>query len=279
MFKVKGRYVVAGWLMPFIYLPGLGYIYSFISPVAQWYWYDIAYYLYFQMLMMVLSISLFKWNNIDWEKMVSKPSSGDYPEALKLTIFIFIFSLLATYVVFLPLSYLVPEFVNYWFIDIPKIIYSDNGNYPWLPNFLSFVSLVILAPITEEFAFRGVLLHRWSEKWNLITAILCSSLIFGILHPDPVGAAAFGIAMCVIYLKTQTLIVPMVCHALYNFVCWLLAIVYEIENGPDHIYSISEFRGEWLFALLSLLIVYVWVYKYFKSGSVLGELKLPSLKE
>jgi membrane protease YdiL (CAAX protease family) len=279
MFKVKGRYVVAGWLLAFIYIPGLGYIYSFIGHDAQWYWYDIAYYLYFQTLMMVLSFSLFKWNNIHWKKMALKPASNDFPIAFKLTAFIFVFSSLATYVVFLPLSYLNPEFVNYWFIDIPNIIYSDNGTYPWLPNFLSFISLVVLAPIIEEFAFRGLLLHRWTEKWNLITAILCSSLLFGLLHPDPVGAAAFGIAMCVIYLKTQTLIVPMVCHALYNFVCWLWAIVYEIENGPDHKYTISEFRGEWLLALFCLLIVYVWVYKYFRSGSTLGELKLPSLEE
>ena len=49
MFKVKGRYVIAWWLLPLIYLPGLGFIYSFISSDAQWYWYNMSYYLYFQL--------------------------------------------------------------------------------------------------------------------------------------------------------------------------------------------------------------------------------------
>ena len=79
MFKAKGRYVVAAYLMAFIYLPGIGYVYSFISPVAERYWYDIAYYLYFYVLMFLLLCFLFSRNNIQWTKMVSRPGKGDFP--------------------------------------------------------------------------------------------------------------------------------------------------------------------------------------------------------
>lgn len=277
MFKTKGRYVVAWWLLPLIYLPGLGYIYSFISTDAQWYWYDISYYFYFQLSLALILISQLCWNKVNWKKMISIPTNGDFLPALKLTTFIFFFSLLAAYIVFLPLSYIAPEFVHYWFIDISSVIYSDENGYPRLPNLLSFISLVILAPIIEEIAFRGVLLHRWADKWNLTIAVLGSSLVFGVMHPDSVGAAAFGIAMCVIYLKTQTLIVPIVCHALNNFVSWVWAIGYEVENGPNYQYTVDEFRDEWILAFISLLVVCVWVYKYVHSKSVLGALKLPSL--
>ena len=277
MFKVKGRYVIAWWLLPLIYLPGLGFIYSFISSDAQWYWYDISYYLYFQLSWLLLLISLLIFNKVDWKKMVSKPDYSDLSPALKLTTFTFFFSLLSSYIIFLPLSYVVPEFVQFWFINIPDIIYGDENGYPWLPNLLNLISLVILAPIIEEIAFRGMLLHRWAEKWNLTVAILVSSLIFGLLHPDSVGAAAFGIAMCIIYLKTQTLIIPIICHALYNFICWIWAIVYEIQNGPNHRYTMDEFRNEWFLMSLSLLVVSAWVYKYVNSKSSVGALRLPLL--
>ena len=42
--------------------------------------------------------------------------------------------------------------------------------------------------------------------------------MFGLFHVGFVGAFAFGVAMCLLYIKTSTLIVPMAAHFLNNLV-------------------------------------------------------------
>ena len=38
--------------------------------------------------------------------------------------------------------------------------------------------MIIVAPLIEEFLFRGLMLHKWSIKWNIKKAILFSELEF-----------------------------------------------------------------------------------------------------
>jgi len=276
-FPIKGRYITAFWLLPFLYLPGLNFIYDSIDPSKEWYWFDIAYYFYHHSVfaaLLVVSIFLYK---INWRLMMQQPTPADYPPSIKLTAFIFIFSIAAAYALFYPLSFLLPEFVNYWFIELSPTIYSSEQRFPILPNSLSFISLVVLAPIIEEFAFRGILLHRWSQKWGMNKAILVSSILFGIAHPDPIGAAAFGVAMCVIYLKTQTLVVPMVCHAANNFFSWLIEAGYIVWLGPDYTYTIEDFRAEWLVGIIAALVVGIWVYAYINSEKSKAAWRLPKI--
>lgn len=265
IFPIKGRYITAIWLLPFLYFPGLNFIYDYIDPSKEWYWFDIAYYFYYHSVFAALLVILISWHKINWRLMFQQPAPTDYLPSIKLTAFIFIFSIAAAYTLFYPLSFLLPELVNYWFIELPPVIYSSEQKFPIFPNILSFISLVILAPVIEEFAFRGILLHRWSQKWGMNKAIFVSSILFGITHPDPIGAAAFGAAMCVIYLKTQTLVVPMICHAINNFACWLIEAGYIVWLGPDYVYSIEDFRAEWLVGIIAALAVGVWAYAYMNS--------------
>lgn len=264
-FKIKGRYIVAIWLLPFLYLPGLDFAYGFIGQDKEWYWFDIVYYFYFHSIFAALLIILVSFHKINWNLMFIKPEKSDYLPSIKLTAFIFIFSIAAAYVLFYPLSFIFPEFVTYWFIDIPSVIYSSDQQFPIFPNLLSFISLVILAPLIEEFAFRGILLHRWSQKWGMNKAILISSILFGLTHTDPIGAAAFGIAMCAIYLKTQTLVVPILCHGINNLVVWLIEAGYIVWLGPDYVYTLEDFRSEWAVGLIAAVVAGAWVYIYIKS--------------
>lgn len=262
-FPIKGRYIVAIWLIPFVYFPGLKYIYELINPSGEWYWYQIIHFYYYHFIFATVLIISFYWHRISIRKMLQRPNSADYIPSLKFSVFIIIFSIAAAYAFFYPLLYIWPEFVSYWFIDLPPIIYSNyNKEFPLLPNVLSFISLVILAPIIEEFAFRGVLLHRWSQKWGMNAAILFSSLLFGVAHPDIIGAFAFGVAMSIIYLKTQTLIVPIICHAFTNIIAILSEAGYIAWLGINHRYTIEDFRSEWPIALIATMIVIVWGYAY-----------------
>lgn len=263
-FPIKGRYVVAIWLIPFIYFPGLESVYNFVSQYSsELYWYQVIHFYYYHFIVAAVLAFSFYWHKINIREMLQRPNSDDYIPSLKFSVFIIIFSIAAAYTLFYPLSYIWPEFVNYWFIDSPPIIYSNyNKEFPLLPNVLSFISLVILAPIIEEIAFRGVLLHRWSQRWGMTSAILISSLLFGVAHPDVIGAFAFGVAMSIIYLKTQTLIVPIICHAFTNIIAILSEAGYIAWLGISHKYTIEDFRSEWPIAILTTVIVIAWGYAY-----------------
>jgi len=86
----------------------------------------------------------------------------------------------------------------------------------------SFISLVVLAPILEEVLFRGLIFSRLTKKWNMTWGMILSSLAFGLLHMDPIGAFVFGIMTCVLYVRTKTLLVPMVLHAMNNLLAWFM---------------------------------------------------------
>ncbi len=91
---------------------------------------------------------------------------------------------------------------------------------------VTFVSLVILAPIAEEILFRGFLYTTFKIKLPKIWAALLTSIIFASLHlPEGVGGLlwagaidTFTLSMVLIYLreKTNGLYSGMIVHGLKN---------------------------------------------------------------
>jgi membrane protease YdiL (CAAX protease family) len=263
--------------MPFIYLPGLNFIYEQISPTAELYWYDLAYYYFYVSILSALVVGLVSWYKLNWRLMFQDSDPSDYLPSVKLTAFVFVFSIAAAYALFYPLSFLFPDFVQVWLIELPPLIKSAQGEFAILANLLNLITLVVLAPIIEEFTFRGILLHRWTQKWSMNSAILISSLLFGIVHTDPIGAFVFGVAMCIIYLKTQTLVVPIICHALNNLVIWLIEVGYFVWQGPEQDYTLQDYQSDWIPGVVAAIVVCVWVYVYFKSNKSQTVWRLPKL--
>lgn len=260
---IKGRYLVIIWLLPFICMPGIELlIYKLIDSTSELYWYEIIYYYYYHAFVAISLLILIYFGKPNCRVMFGEFQKKELFPSLKLTAFTFVFSIATAYLLFYPLSYILPEFVQYWYIDIPPIILSSNNTYSILPNLLKFISIVAIAPILEEFIFRGLLLHRWHKKWGLNYAIILSSLLFGIAHPDPIGATAFGMAMCVLYLRTQSLWVPIICHATYNFVVWLMEAVWIYYYGAGDIYTLQKFQEEWYLGLFTMVITVFWIYYY-----------------
>jgi hypothetical protein len=93
------------------------------------------------------------------------------------------------------------------------------------------VIIVILAPVLEETLFRGILINRWGTRWGVPAAVIASSIAFGILHANPVGIGMAGLVMALLYLKTGTLIVPILFHAANNLLPTLAAFLFD-EGAP-----------------------------------------------
>jgi membrane protease YdiL (CAAX protease family) len=90
--------------------------------------------------------------------------------------------------------------------------------------------LSAVAGLGEEMLFRGVLqpvLGRWLGQAG---GLLAASLLFGLLHPITltyiVLAAALGLYLGWLALATGNLLVPIVAHALYDF----LVLVYLLRR-------------------------------------------------
>lgn len=127
---------------------------------------------------------------------------------------------------------------------------------------LAVLGLVILPPLVEETVFRGVLLERFTVKWNLVAAILVSSVIFGLLHVDPIGAGMFGVITCLLYLRTGSLWPGILLHLVNNAVA-----LAAMRLGAGEVDAAAPAAGEALASagvllLLSVpfLVWFVWTH-------------------
>ena len=143
------------------------------------------------------------------------------------------------------------------------------SSLPTIYQCLVTINTIVVAPITEEFIFRGVLLHRLATKWNIAIAIWISSIIFGLLHFfDPVGAFLFGVVMALLYIKTKNLIVPIIAHAMYN----TILIILGQFSGTTAESSTQISSGDWIIGLLfitvSLPFLIRFIYRRFPAKNI-----------
>lgn len=110
-----------------------------------------------------------------------------------------------------------------------RLSYSnDSISFIILLYVLVFINAVVLKPLMEEFLFRGILLHRFSNKWGITAGIIISSLLFGLTYVNLAAAIGFGISYIFIslaYIKFQSMWVPIAYHVMHNFIWVTYGIV------------------------------------------------------
>ena len=167
------------------------------------------------------------------------------------------------YLLYLPLSFLTPRFVEWLIIEtyVPMIWTSGPGYT--IANVLSFLGVVVIAPLFEELV-RALLLTRWSFKWGAPKAIFVSSLLFGLVHTDIIGAFFFGYVMSVLYIKTGSLFVPIAIHTANNLIAWATAgVELVVSNSYPH-HTLTEYQSWWWMGALALAISAPWVIRFTK---------------
>lgn len=97
----------------------------------------------------------------------------------------------------------------------------------WILTF-EILTITIVGPIVEEFIFRGVILHRLIRKTSMWGSILISSILFGFLHADIIGAFLFGVIASLLFLKTGNLLIPILMHIINNTIAVLLMFIEPI---------------------------------------------------
>jgi len=106
---------------------------------------------------------------------------------------------------------------------------TDLGTY-WesssIDVALLFLSVAIVTPIVEELMFRGYILDAINRKHSDWTAIIWSSILFGLIHIDPfvVGQAFMGgIIYGWIRVRTGSLLPSIAGHMMWNMLALMLS--------------------------------------------------------
>ena len=124
-------------------------------------------------------------------------------------------------------------FINGFFGAEEKEWIELTSNITGFAFFLFVLTIIFIAPITEEIIFRGFLLNAgmWYGNKGKWVAILVSSLLFTAIHTQYHSLSTFllifimGIIFCLVRLNTRSLIAPMVLHSLYNTMALLTSII------------------------------------------------------
>lgn len=95
-----------------------------------------------------------------------------------------------------------------------------------------FMLIALLAGVGEEALFRGflqTLVAQYSSQW---IGLIVASVLFGIAHAVSrayaVTAAIIGAYLGLLFLYTGSIVAPIVCHAVYDF----LALVWLVRSNP-----------------------------------------------
>ena len=132
--------------------------------------------------------------------------------------------------------------------------------------------LVIIAPIFEEFWYRGIVMEKLKPYGNGF-AIFVSALLFGLTHANLQQffyATTLGICLGYIAVSTKSIVVTTVMHAMFNSISGIMLLFMSVPQVQDYMAALE--RGEaieaegivivyllYMFAVVMLLIVGVFM--------------------
>ncbi|MDX1485140.1 MAG: CPBP family intramembrane glutamic endopeptidase [Alphaproteobacteria bacterium] len=168
------------------------------------------------------------------------------------------------YLVFLPLTYVDPEFVTEWVLDQSTLIWPRSEPGGLAASVVNVALTVVIAPIVEETIFRGFLLNRWWWYYGMWRGAVFSSVLFALLHMDFAGAFVFGMVLSLIYVKTKSLIGPIIVHVSNNGLLVLLLLAEALFLGGIEPQTLEQFRAYWWLGLLGGAIGVPWLLWFAK---------------
>jgi len=148
-----------------------------------------------------------------------------------------------------------------WIQPLPKeytdlFLKLEENSY----GLLFTISLV--APLTEELLFRGVILEGLRQNYRLLTAVFMSSVLFALAHVIPwliVNAFFIGLILSWIKIETGSLVPCLYAHALYNAMPWVVEKTMKVQipgfNLPQDT-TIVQFQPLW-FDLTGLALLFI----------------------
>lgn len=117
---------------------------------------------------------------------------------------------------------------------------------------------VFLAPLAEEFIFRGFLFTKFQVMFSVWTSMIFSSLLFGAIHfsISSITTFLFGLSMCIVFYKTKNLAIPILLHTLNNAFVSIISIYSKlfVSSSSEEI-SLNEVSQQFYTIALPCFVV------------------------
>lgn len=120
---------------------------------------------------------------------------------------------------------------------ISKSVDFYSEIFPMLGFVLMAVNLLIIAPVAEEIALRGIIYTRVEKTTNSIIAIIVSSVLFGVMHFAAggvvlvIGAMLMAVVFGYIFYKFDSLWICIIAHAVANLPDFILYNQTNLSNS------------------------------------------------
>ncbi|MGB3052507.1 MAG: CPBP family intramembrane glutamic endopeptidase [Polyangiales bacterium] len=122
----------------------------------------------------------------------------------------------------------------------------------WWGGMSILITLVIVAPVTEELLFRGWLLPDLKEQYGKVPALVWSSVLFGLVHVEPSAilyATVGGLVLGAVALRTKSTLASIGMHAGVNALPLLLPASLLRVEGFNTLSQNVEHISWWLVLL------------------------------
>ena len=143
------------------------------------------------------------------------------------------------------------------FMDLPD--YMEQDFVDMAHNPIGILVLCIIAPIAEEYLFRGLMMRKML-RWNISPwyAIIGSSIMFGLIHLNPAqipGAIIMGIVMAWMCYRTRSLIPGIIIHITNNTLCLIPEEYYD-----TYIVSTPMIEASLSLVSIAVVILSIWLF-------------------
>lgn len=184
-------------------------------------------------------------------------------EGFLLIIILMAFSICTYWIVMLLVAELDPEFA---LEELNQKLFLTKEQSPYYKyyNYYLYFDVIILAPLMEELFFRGILFQRLSYKWGVTNGVILSSFFFAVLHGfDFIGAFVFAVVLCLVYVKSKSLVLPFLIHLGNNAIALFLPIEDKSYKDIQEFYteSYSEITAIVIILVISLAILTFYIHK------------------
>jgi membrane protease YdiL (CAAX protease family) len=116
----------------------------------------------------------------------------------------------------------------------------------------------VVAPIVEEFFFRGLLLRSLTARYGFHIGALTSSLAFAAMHFSQnyfLSTFVFSLSLCYIYYLWRSLWICIFIHAAFNILAFIHQNYFDIHwtRATDRLDSLADWRPELVCLTISLI--------------------------
>lgn len=178
-----------------------------------------------QVVLLAVLLGYLQWRHRGWQRAVRLPKLRELPKELAIGVGVGLGMLFALGI--LVSAVLQPIFHAVTHRDVTPAEQIGTGIHGW--GAVAFVvAVVVVAPIVEEFFFRGLFFRTLRDRYGLWVGAIGSGILFALLHTGAGGEAQklmlqiaiglFGVGLALLYDWRGKLGANVAAHAVFNLI-------------------------------------------------------------